>query len=360
MLGGMRLLLALALVASAGTARAEDLSITKDSPLAGLPAVSSDGAWFARPVRVQPGGCASQQSYVEIGQVAEAGRETKGTLYLVRDACGTAAVDKNIEQVNAALRGKGFRSTGTLQVKSVPAEIETGAGTVKVASSGKNKVSVAVVGSQTDRWSVTLDGALIEVRGWYAGKNGRGAPYIALLVAAAASDTGAKGRERWVDFWPIGKRPTVGEGDTPVDVATRFVEALRKQDTTALLATLSAPFWKVGLTPVSGDAGRRCKRRQSTRSDSGLRAIASCMSSAGLLYGKFTTADAIAEIDMSEFPDELRKHRRKVARLVKGEHKLVRFHVNENGYYIHLVLVLDPDTNYQTVDAVLESIDVEE
>jgi hypothetical protein len=356
-------LLALALVVGmAGTASAGDLQISADAPLAGLPAVSKDKAWFARPVRVQPSGCSGVQSYVELGAVGSPGSESQGTLFLVRDGCatgGAAQVEKNIKAVNESLRGKGFTSLGTLDTLALPSDIDTAEGRVSVGAVGKNQCSVSIDGSAADRWTVKLDGPVTEVRGWYASKNAAGAGYVAVLIATAAKDTGERGRERWVDFWPVASRAP-RTSDTPVDVATRFMTALKKQNTTGVAEAMSAPFWKVGLTPVGGKLAKKCKRKDKARNEDQLEGIARCMIGAGTIYRNLPDRDAIAEMDLRELPDELRKHKKKVARLVRDGAKLVRYHVNDAGYYVFVIFVLDPDTDYQTANAILESVDVDE
>lgn len=349
-------------VGMVGPASAGDLQISADAPLAGLPAVSKDRTWFARPVRVQPSGCSGVQSFVEVGAVGSPDKEGTGTLFLVRDGCdtgGASQVEKNIAAVNESLRGKGFTSVGTLETRALPANIETGEGRIKVGAIGKNQCSVSIDGSAADNWTVKLDGAVTEVRGWYASKNAAGTGYVAVLIATAAKDTGERGRERWVDFWPVGSRyPQTS--DTPVEVAARFMSALKKQDTTGVAATLSAPFWKVGLSPVGGKLAKKCKRKDKARSEAQLDDIARCMVGAGHVYKNLADADALAEMDPSELPGELRKHKKKVAKLVREGAKLVRYHVNDGGYYVFVIFALDPDTDFQTANAILESVDLDE
>jgi hypothetical protein len=345
-----------------GTASAGDLQISADAPLAGLPAISKDKTWFARPVRVQPDGCAGVQSYVELGAVGSPGADTRGTLFLVRDDCasgGASQVDKNIAAVNESLRGKGFASLGTIETRALPTDVETAEGTVKIGAVGKNQCSVSIDGSSADNWTVKLDGPVTEVRGWYAAKNAAGIGYVSVMIATAAKDTGARGRERWVDFWPVSSR-TPQTSDTPVDVAARFMTALKKQDTTGLAATLSAPFWKAGLTPIGGKLAKQCRRKNKAKSEDQLEAVARCMAGAGTIYKSLADKDAIAEMDLEELPRELRKHKKKVARLVADGAKLVRYHVNDGTYYVFVIFVLDPDTDFQTANVVLESVEFEE
>lgn len=348
-------------LALAGTAAAGELQLSADAPLSGLPAISKDGTWYARPVKVQPAGCKGVQSYVELGAVGAPDNETRGTLYLVKDACGgsgASQIEDNLKTVNASLRGKAFDSVGALEARSLPTSIDTAEGTVQVGAVGKASCSVSFDGSSADKWTVKLDGPVSEVRGWYAARNAKGAGYVAVLIATSAKDTGARGRERWVDFWPVASR-SPKTGDTPVDVATRFMTALKKQDTSGVAALMSAPFWKVGLAPVSGKLARTCKRKHKARNEDQLDAVARCMVGAGQLYRKLSDRDAIAEMDLSELPDELRRHRRKVARLVDDGAKLVRYHVNDGTYYVFVIFALDPATDFQTASAVLESVDVE-
>lgn len=344
------------------TASAGDLQVSADSPLAGLPAISKDKAWFARPVRVHPTGCTGVQSYVELGAVGSPDVESKGQLFLVRDECdtgGKSQVTKNLEAVNDSMRGKGFTSVGTVETRALPAEIETGEGTVKVGAVGKNQCSVSIDGSAADSWTVKLDGRVTEVRGWYAAKNGAGIGYVSVMIATAGKDTGGRGRERWVDFWPVASRyPQTS--DTPVDVATRFMAALKKQDTSGIAATISAPFWKVGLSPVSGKLARKCKRKDKAKNEDQLDAVARCIGASGQVYKNLADKDAIAEMELGELPDELRKHKKKLAGLVRDGAKLVRYHVNDGSYYIFVIFALDPDTDYQTASAVLESVDLDE
>ncbi len=343
---------------SASTAAAGDLQISADAPLAGLPAVSKDGGWYARPIRVQPAGCSGEQLLVQLGTIGGPREDGKSELLVVKDECakGQAAAEKNIGSINDTLKSGKFKSVGKEEVLAIPTDIETPQGTVKVAASGKSKCVVSIGGSSTDRWTVTVDGHVSEVRGWYSGKNADGAGYVSVRVAVTSSDTGSRGREQWIDFWPEGGA-SAGDG-SPVDVGTRFMSALKKQDATGLAAMMSTPFWKVGLTPT-GKKAKKCKSKNKAKNDAQLRQVAVCMIGSAPMYKGFDDADAIAEIDMREFPAELKKHRKKVQKLFRDGHRLVRYHVNDQGFYVFVILVLDPDTDFQTVSAVLESVDVE-
>ena len=143
---------------------------------------------------------------------------------------------------------------------------------------------------------------------------------------------------------------------SPVDVGTRWMRALKAKDDAQLTKLSSAPFWKVGLTP-EGRLAKKCKKKQKAKNDAQLEDLMGCVAAAGTMYGGFDDKDAIAEIDMREFPEELKKHKKKVAKLVRDGHRLVRYHVNEQGFYVFVVLVLDPDTDFQTVLAALEWFD---
>jgi hypothetical protein len=349
-------------VGMVGTASAGDLQISADAPIAGLPAISKDGGWFARQVRVQPTGCKGVQTFVEIGSVGSPDLEAKGSLLLVRDDCdsgGASQIEKNVAKVNDTMRDKGFASVGKVDARSLPTTLDTGEGKLEVSSSGSKSFTVAIAGSKVDRWTIQLQGTPIEVRAWYGARNKSGTGYVAVLIASEASDTGERGRERWVDLWPVGARFPQGD-DSPVDVVARFVAALKKQDTTGVAQGLSAPFWKVGLAPVSGKDARRCKKKHTAKRERDLGTIARCIVAAGELYRKLADADAIAEMDLSELPAELRKHKKKVKKLVRDGAKLVRYHVNDDGYYVFLIFVLDPDTDFQTANAILESVDVDQ
>jgi hypothetical protein len=350
--------LAVIVAGTAGTATA-DVQLSADAPARGLPAVAKDGSGYARPVKVQPSGCKGVQTFVQVGAVGGPSHEPSSELVMVADECGAGGkVAAGIGQVNDLLREGKYQSVGTLAAQPLPAEMSTAHGTVKVVGAGKHKITVSVSGSTADRWTVTLDGEVIEVRGWYASKSASGAAYVALLVATSAADTGARGRERWVDVWPIGA-PAAAD-HSPVDVATRWMTALKAKDAKAVARLSSTPFWKVGLKPVSGTLAKKCKRLDAAKTQGKLGDLARCMTAASELYTRLDDRNALAEIDLRDFPAELRKHKKAVQKLVRGGHKLVRYHVNDDSYYVFLIFVLDPDTDHQTVLAVLESIDVED
>ena len=132
---------------------------------------------------------------------------------------------------------------------------------------------------------------------------------------------------------------------------------------------------KVGAIPVYADLdpvtynmdpehvrklAKKCKRKDSAKKEAQLDAIARCMAGASTIYKNLADADAIAEMDLAELPREFRKHKRKVAKLVKRGAKLVRYHVNDGNYYIFVIFVLDPETDYQTANVVLESVEFED
>jgi len=359
-----RILVLGALVLSAGTAWADVPQISADAPASGLPAVSKDGKSYARPVRVQPKDCKGRQTFVEVGTVGTADAAGKSELILVGDDCGKtgSAVATNIDTVNQTLRDGAYRSLGTLEEKPLPAQVSTGVGTITVDTGSGNKCSVAIEGSQADRWSVVLDGHVTEVRGWYDAKNSHKDAYISVLVAVTAKDTGSAGRERWVDFWPVAAPGSddVAPG-SPAEVGVAFVKALAGRDAAGVEELISTPFWKVGLTPVSGALKKSCKHADKAKREREAAKVARCIAAgASSFYGKYDAGDAVAEVDMDEFPDELRKYKKKVAKLVRNGDKLVRYHINQDGLFVFLVLVLDVDTNYATASAVLEHIDVEQ
>lgn len=350
----------LVLLIAVGTAHADDSpQISLTSPMNGLPAVSADGKSFVRPVRVQPSGCNNIQTYAEIGTIGSPTADAKTELLMVADGCKSASTDKNIDKVNAVLKAKAYKSVGKADTLPLPASLDLPGATFKVAATGK-QASFNVDGSSEDRWSVKLEGDVTEVRGWYTGKNAAGVGYVSIALAIAASDTGTRGRERWIDFWPHTTNAT-SDGDSPVDVAARWLAALKGKDVAGLTSATSTPFWKAGFTPVSGKTAKKCKKLQKAKTDKQLRGVAACMAQAGELYTRFTgDQNNLAEIDMSEFPAELKKHKKKIAKLVKAHHKMVRYFVNDQGYYINLVFLLDPDTDYQTVVVALESVELED
>lgn len=363
MLPGMRnmpKLLVLLITFCAATAHAEDSpQITTTEPSKGLPAISTDGKSFVRPVLVQPKGCSGIQTFAEIGTVGTPSADPKSELVLVRDECKATSVDKNLDKVNATLKAKAYRSTGSMATMTLPTTIAAPSTSLRVSATGKT-VDVSVDGSSADKWSVKLEGTVGEVRGWYAGTSATGAAYVSIQVSAHADDTGTRGRERWLDFWPVGSAIS-GDGETPVEIAAQLLAALKAKDAKAIAAVTSTPFWKAGLTPVSGKQAKKCKKLQRAKTGKQLRGVAACMALAGTLYGRFAIdASTLAEIDMTEFPAELKKHKKKIAKLLKANHKMVRYFVNDQGYYLNLVFVLDPDTDYQTVVVVLESVELED
>lgn len=360
----MRLLLAGSLVvALAGVARADATpQISADSPTDGLPALSKDGTSYARPVIVQPKGCTGTQTFVEVGAVGSESIDSKGTLYLVRDQCSTTAEAKasaNIDTVNATLKDKSFRSiSGAMQSRAVPTDIDVAGSTIHVGTSG-NACTVAISGSSADHWQVMLDGPVSEVHGWYSAKNAAGTMYVSVLVAAKAKDTGESGRERWLDFWPV-EQQTADQPGAPADIGADWIIALQKQDARSIEKLMSEPFWKVGFTPVSGSLKKSCKHADTAKRPSQAGKVAKCIAAgASELYNKYSVADNVAETDMAEFPDELKKYKKKVQKLIKQGYKLVQYKVNEEGVLVYVELLLDPDTDYQTIGAALETISVD-
>jgi hypothetical protein len=344
-------------IAAAGAAHADTLTLSRDQPAAGLPALAHDGSGYVRPVRVQPAGCQGSQVFVEVGAQA---RGARGELLIVRDDCGKATattLERNLASVNKTLRAGKYRSVGRAVGRALPAELDLDGRKVSVTAGQGGQVTVAA--GRGDRWTVKLDGEVVELRGWYAGRAADGRTVLAIAVATRAKDTGARGRERWLDFWPAETAVAAIEEGSPAYVATQLVAALEKQDARELQALLSAPFWKVGLSPVTGTAAKSCRKLQSVKRDAQLARMASCIVAASRMYGRLRGKATISEIGLREFPEELKKHRSKVARLVRGEHKLARYHVNDGGFYVHLVVVLDPETNYQTASALLEFVEVD-
>jgi hypothetical protein len=335
--------------------------ISVDAPVAGLPALSQDGKTFARPVKVQPKGCKQEQTFVEVGTVGTPAAAGKSELRLVADPCGPGkGIAINIDGVNQTLMSGNFYPLGTSEARTLPAQLSTGAGMITVAATSGNKVAVAVEGSAADRWSIGLEGKVTEVRGWYDSQNSAGEAYVAVLIAVTAKDTGTLGRERWIEVWPTAT-PQHAPVGTPAEIGVLLVNAIAARDAATIEELISTPFWKVGLKPAAGKLKRTCKRLDKARRERDVPKVARCMAAAASsLYAKYPVVDAIAEVDMSEFPDELGKaNKKKVAKLVKKGAKLVRYHVNQDGFFVYLVLVLDPGSDYRSALAVLEYIDVD-
>jgi hypothetical protein len=342
-------LVILATVVLGGTAHAETLRLSAGAPSAGLPAVSADGNRYARPVHVQPADCKGAQIFVEMGPVRTDGSE----LLLVKDDCSSSSATlaaKNLEMVNKQLAEGKYRSVGKTIGRPLGNDLDVDGRKVSIAAGSGNAVIVST--GKRDRWDVRLEGKPIEVRGWYGVKSG-GQAYLSIAVAVSGKDLGPRGRERWLDFKPD-EDSSAAEG-SPTEVAERFLAALRKKDAREIEELISTPFWKVGLTPVGNKA---CKRKQSASRTKQVRAVAACIAGGpSQVYAKYTSPDTLSEIELAELPDELRKHRRKVAKLLRGGDKLVRYYVADDDLYVTLILVLDADTDYQTVHAALEYID---
>jgi hypothetical protein len=348
MLGAMRLpLVILATLALGGVAHAEGLELSASSPAKGLPAVSADGVWYARPVHVQPADCKGGQIFVELGNA----RTDKSELLLVSDDCSSSTskvAAKNLETLNKTLADGKFRSAGKLVGRAF-GDLDVEGRKLTVAASGNN---VIVSTGKTDRWSVTLEGKPIEVRGWYGGKRSDGKAFVAVAVAVQGKDLGPRGRERWLDFVPTDDASAGGQ-DSAIEIANHWLEAMRKKDARGLADLMSTPFWKVGLT-----ASKACKRKQSASKQRQVRGVADCIAGAvSQVYLKYTSADTLSEIELAELPDELRKHKKKVAKMLRSGDKLVRYYVTDDDLYVALILVLDAGTDYQTVQAALEYID---
>jgi hypothetical protein len=354
----MRSLLVLVLLG--GVAYADPPQISGDAPTTGLPALSKDGTEFARPVVVQPKDCTGTQTFVEVGDVGTEKTDQPGTMYLVKDQCSKGADAKsqgNIDTVNGKLKSGDFKSVGSMQSRSVPTDIDADGQTIHVGTSG-NACTVAMSGSGADNWQVMLDGPVAEVHGWYSAKNPAGSPYVAVLVMTKAKDTGDRGRERWLDFWPVDSG--TAEAGAPADIGADWITALQKQDAHKLEQLISTPFWKVGFTPMTGAEKKTCKHVDAAKRPSQAEKVAKCIAAgASEVYAKYSVADNVAETDMQEFPDELKKYKKKVAKLVGQGYKLVQYKVNEEGVLVYVELLLDPDTDFQTVGAALESINVD-
>jgi hypothetical protein len=349
MLGAMRLpLVILATLALGGVAHADGLQLSAGAPASGLPAVSADGAWYARPVHVQPADCKGGQIFVELGNY----RTDKSDLLLVADDCSSTSskvAAKNLETLNKTLADGKFRSAGKVVGRAF-GDLDVEGRKVSVATSGNN---VIVSTGKTDRWSVTLEGKPIEVRGWYGGKRADGKAFVSIAVAVQGKELGPRGRERWLDFVPTEQGGGAAGQDSALEVANSWLEAMRKKDARGLAELMSTPFWKVGLT-----ASKACKRKQSAGKQRQVRGVADCIAGAvSQVYLKYTSPDTLSEIELAEMPDELRKHKKKVAKMLRGGDKLVRYYVNDDDLYVSLILVLDAGTDYQTVQAALEFID---
>jgi len=343
-----------ATLALGGVAHAETLQISAGAPATGLPAVSGDGMWFARPVIVQPADCKGTQTFVELGTI----RDDRPDMLLVKDDCSSSTaklVAKNVETVNKKLTDGKFRTVGKLIARPFGGELDIDGRRVTVSAGSGNSVIVAA--APGDRWTVTLEGAPIEVRGWYAGKTAQGRAFLAIAVAVKGKDVGARGRERWLDFSPTAETTAsrVVDEAALVEIGSQWVDAMRKKDRRSLRELISTPFWKVGLTPVSRKA---CKRKQKASRTKDVAGVADCIASGvSQVYSKYTGADTLSEIELAELPDELRRHKRQIGKLMRGGDRLVRYYVNDDDILVALILVIDAATDYQTVQAALEYID---
>jgi hypothetical protein len=217
----LALLVACAVAASARPLAADVIiDLRAKDPAAALPAVSSDGVYFLRPYRRWRPKCATPDLHVEMGGID---REVDEPQYASAQLLGckqpVATYEGNVSMVNESLRETKCSTApdrGAMTTK-LPARFAAATFQVQVTGAA-DSVLVLVDGPRRGERRVAVNGAPLEVHGWYTVDRGKN---HALAVQVSVKEKDGVIGEQWIDVWLDVTPKTPG----PVDIARTWLRA---------------------------------------------------------------------------------------------------------------------------------------
>lgn len=338
---GVGVLVAAWLIAPA----AADVEIRIDAkdPVAGLPAVSADGTQFLRAIRIWRKRCKKADISVEWGGIDPSVSEPEYSSAPLVGGCGEAAdaYAGNVAVVNETMRNTQCVSAPVhdKQARVLPADFEADGLRVLVTATPEtahvqiNKLQ-RTAGGWTGGRRVVLGGKPSALHGWYVAEQD-GERQLALLITALETDGTI--REHWVEVW---LRKVVSKPSAE-DVARDWMLALADGDA-AMLASLTATgFERIGLEPATGELAASCPTLRVARKKAQLGPVLDCaIAGAAARYTLLFDEDELTRIKAKQIPVGLKASKARLGKLAGKGHTLVQLHVEQDGWYVDVVLAV--------------------
>jgi hypothetical protein len=313
-LGGAALAAMVVLVTLSPVA-AEEASLEK------LPAVNPDGSTFIRAYRRWARGCKKPEVHVEWGGIDPTDEEPQYSEAQVVAGCGQKQTDfdGNRDVVLDIVLEKGCRTAGArgaLDV-AVPGTATADGLSIELAG-GARTVTAIVTGDWSGSRHVDVGGTPVKVRDWYLVDLGK-QRQLAVRVQVAAPDGGA--HERWIEIW-LGK----GKPLVPEVAARAWLGRLVAGDAAGLAAASATPFERIGLEPAEPAAAKKCAKKRTAARKKQLAGVLACaLVDAPARLAAAWDEDGFEEILLDDLPTALAGHKKKLKKLVKKGHALVRY-----------------------------------
>ena len=222
------LLVGLALGLAASPAAADvTIDLRAKDPVSTLPAVSSDGVNFLRPYRRWKPTCKKPDVHVEMGGIDRSVDEPQYATAQLMGGCGEPVdeFEGNVSMVNESLHETKCSTApdrGTMKAK-LPASFGAPSLMVSVTAATDSVLVLAdppqrAAGARAGERRVQVNGAPLEVHGWYMVDRGKNHA-LAVLVSVKEKDNVVS--EQWIDVWldPVPKTASA------VDIARAWLRA---------------------------------------------------------------------------------------------------------------------------------------
>jgi hypothetical protein len=337
---GAVLVLVVALLAAPAAADVV-INLKAKDPVAALPAISGDGTQFLRPYRRWRKGCKKPDIIVEWGGIDPEVTEPEYSSAPLIGGCGeksdahagnVVAVNESMRETqchSAPVRGKPKEKLpATLDADDLKVDISATKQTVFIAINKLERTKGAWTGGRR----VELAGVPTEVHGWYLAEK-KDRRQLAVLVAAEEPD-GTIG-EQWVEIW-LRKVPAKPK---PAQIAADWLLALAENDAALLASLTAAPFERMGFEPAAGDRAEPCTKLRAAKKKDQLESVLACALVDGpARYAMLFDPDELGTIKTKQIPKDLAAHKKALSKLAGKGHTLVQFHVQQDGWYLQVVL----------------------
>jgi hypothetical protein len=318
------------------------IDLEADDPVAALPAIADDGSVFVRPLRRWREGCPEPDLFVEWGGIDPEVTEPAYSSAQILDGCGERAdaYAGNLVAITEAMRDTAARSAAVQgEETALPAVFDAEDLEVEVSATPETVfVQINKLERTTDAWTggrrVEIAGVATEVTGWYLVEQDARRQLSVRIVAELRDGTIA---EEWIDVWL--RRVTDDPGAE--QIAADWLLALAEDDLDLLASMTATPFQRLGFEPAAGELAETCAKRRFARKAEQLEDVLGCaLVHSPARYAMLFDPDELETITAREIPRDLGPHRSRLIRLAGKGHTLVQFHVQQDGWYVQVVLAV--------------------
>ncbi len=319
-----------------------EINLKAKDPVAGLPAVSADGSQFLRAMRTWRKSCKKPDITVEFGGIDPTVAEPEYSSVPLVGGCEAAdTYAGNVGMVNESMRATQCVSAPIhdKQARPLPADFEAEDLRVEISTTEEtahlqiNKRERAT-GTWTGGRRVELGGHPSALHGWYLVEHGK---HRQLAVLVTARDPDGSIHEHWVELW---LRKVVAK-PTAEDVARDWMIALADADAARLASLTATGFERVGLEPTTGELATSCATLRVAKKKAQLGPVLDCAIAGGAArYTMLFDEEELTRIKAKALPPELAASKAKLNKLAGKGHTLVELHVEQDGWYVFVVLAI--------------------